>query len=372
MKRILLFLTLLLACVTWRTPALASPDLERVIYADVLATGWADWSWATVNLSASAPTHSGSHSIGVTFAAWEGLYLHKAGVDTLGVSMLRFYIHGGGSGGQALNVFMNLEVNGSPQNGPVLAVPSPAVNAWSEVMIPLASLNPTGARITGITWQDASGHSQPTLYLDDIALVSPEDPQGPALSNASLFPRSVPADGRTTLVVRLQVSDPQGAADIAGVTLDASSLEAGSIALRDDGRSNDGLAGDGVYGATLSVAPGTPAGERFLLLTAQDQAGHQAFLPLGAVNVLATPGGTIPATLPQRTGWGSNAWSETPGEDWQVNSGVPWDYVYQYITYGWEGLGEQLRQPLRPPGMGQGFHADRNRVHGAGRPVELR
>ena len=140
----------------------------------------------------------------------------------------------------------------------------------------------------------------------------------------------------------LQVSDPQGAADIAGVTLDASSLEAGSIALRDDGRSNDGLAGDGVYGATLSMAPGTPAGERFLLLTAQDQAGHQAFLPLGAVNVLATPGGTIPAALPQWTGWGSNAWSETPGEDWQVNSGVPWDYVYQYITYGWEGWGSNF------------------------------
>ncbi len=120
MKRILLLLTFLLACVTWRTPALASPDLERVIYADALATGWEDWSWATVNLSASAPTHSGSHSIGVTFAAWEGLYLHKAGVDTLGVTHLRFYIHGSGSGGQALNVFMNLEVNGSPQNGPAI------------------------------------------------------------------------------------------------------------------------------------------------------------------------------------------------------------------------------------------------------------
>ena len=190
MKRILLFLILLLACVTWRTPALASPDLERVIYADALATGWADWSWATVNLSASAPTHSGSHSIAVTFDAWEGLTLHKADVDTGGVNLLRFYIHGGGSGGQALNVFMNLEVNGSPQNGPAMAVPAPAANSWGEVMIPIASLNPTGATITGITWQDASGHRQATLYIDDIALVSQEDPQGPALSNASLFPRS--------------------------------------------------------------------------------------------------------------------------------------------------------------------------------------
>jgi hypothetical protein len=57
------------------------------------------------------------------------------------------------------------------------------------------------------------------------------------------------------------------------------------------------------------------------------------------LNVLAPPGGDIPPELPQRLGWGSNAWDEDPGDDWQVNSGVAWDYVYQYITYGWESWG---------------------------------
>ena len=90
------------------------------------------------------------------------------------------------------------------------------------------------------------------------------------------------------------------------------------------------------------MPPGTPAGERFLLLTAQDQAGHRSNLPLGALNVLAAPGGAIPAALSQRIGWGSNAWSETPGQDWQVNSGVPWDYVYQYITWDWESWGNNF------------------------------
>ena len=120
---------LLLASMIWSAPGLASPDLARVIYDDALATGWQNWSWAVVNLSASSPTHSGSHSIAVTFDAWEGLYLHKAGVDTLGVTHLRFYTHGGESGGQAMNVFMNLEVNGNPQNGPAIAVPLPVANA---------------------------------------------------------------------------------------------------------------------------------------------------------------------------------------------------------------------------------------------------
>jgi hypothetical protein len=51
--------------------------------------------------------------------------------------------------------------------------------------------------------------------------------------------------------------------------------------------------------------------------------------------VLAPAGSQIPSALPQHIGWGSNAWSETPGQDWQVNSGVPWNYCYQYITYDW-------------------------------------
>ena len=92
-----------------------------------------------------------------------------------------------------------------------------------------------------------------------------------------------------------------------------------------------------VYGyfAALTVAPGAPRGELSLLVSARDQAGHIASLALGAFDVLGAPGGSIPAGLPQRLGWGTNQWSETPGQDWQVNSGVPWDYVYQYITYEW-------------------------------------
>ena len=77
-----LTLVLLLTSLLWLTPGLASPDLTRVIYADALAAGWQNWSWATVSFSATSPVYSGSHSIAITFDAWEGLYLHKAGVDT--------------------------------------------------------------------------------------------------------------------------------------------------------------------------------------------------------------------------------------------------------------------------------------------------
>jgi hypothetical protein len=321
-----------------------SPALTKIIFDDALAPGWDNWSWAQVNLTNTTPVHSGANSIAVTFGAWQGLYLHKAGADSLGTTHLRFFVHGGTAGGQQLNVFMNLEVSGQNQNGPSVAIPAPPANNWAEVDIPLSQLNPSGATITGITWQSASGSSQPKMYFDDIALVSTESPDGPQLSQGYLFPRSAPADGITTILSRVKVTDPQGLGDIASVRLDAGTLGRESILLKDDGRSNDGQAGDGTFGTALTIAPGTPTGEGMLLLTAQDKAGHTTNLPLGAITILGQQGGAFPEPLPQRIGWGSNAWSENPGQDWQVNSGVPWDYVYQYITYGWESWGGSFVQ----------------------------
>lgn len=312
--------------------ALAAP---QAIYADALAASWVDYSWATVNLGATSPTHTGARSIAVSYGAWQGLFLHHPGVSTSGFAKLRFFVHGGSAGGQQLNLYAVRASDGQNEHGPAVAVPPPAAGAWKQVEIALSSLGAANTTITGLVWQDSTGGSQPTLYVDDIALASDESPDGPALSNATLAPRGLPADGTTAAIVRVQVGDPQGLGDIASVALDASALGRGSLALRDDGRSNDGAAGDGVFGAALTVAPGAPRGELSLLVSARDQAGHIASLALGAFDVLGAPGGSIPAGLPQRLGWGTNQWSETPGQDWQVNSGVPWDYVYQYITYEW-------------------------------------
>lgn len=339
MKKLAALLSLVL-WIGWVIPAdQTAPELTRVIYDDALADGWADWSWASVNLNAASPVHSGARSISVVVDAWEGLYLHKAGLDALGTTHLRFFLHGGAAGGQQIQVVLYLDVNGSPQIGPAAAVPPAPAGSWIEVLIPLSALNPAGAAITGIVWQDSSGGTQPAFYLDDIALVSDEDPNAPQLSAPALHPRSIPADGASEAAVWVQVSDPQGAGNIAAVSLDARALGGGLVALRDDGRSADGAANDGVFGAVFKPAAGLGSGEHFLLLTARDLEGHTSALPVGALNILGPPASSIPAALPNRLGWGSNAWSEDPGQDWQVNSGVPWDYVYQYITYGWESWG---------------------------------
>jgi hypothetical protein len=80
-----------------------------------------------------------------------------------------------------------------------------------------------------------------------------------------------------------------------------------------------------------TVAPGTSGGEVMLTLTARDQAGHTSTALAGALAILEPPGGSVPATLPAGPAWGTNQWID----HWQATSGVPWQYVYQYITYSW-------------------------------------
>jgi hypothetical protein len=322
----------------------ASPDWTTAIYDDALAPGWDNWSWgASLNFAATSPVHNGSKSIAVTLDGWGALSLaYPGGADTTGTDQLEFFLHGGSSGGQKLTVWFDLTLSGQTQQGPQISVPAPSANAWEDVQIPLTSLNPAGGTITRINWQSTSGSTQPQFFMDDIRFMSPTSPDAPSLSHASLTPRSIPADGQTELAVRVQVSDPQGLGDISAVTLDASSLGRGIVTLIDDGGHHDAQAGDGIYGAVLTVAQSSPTGERNLGLTAADREGHQSTLPVGTVTILGAAGGAVPASLPQQFGWGSNAWDPDPAQDWQVTSGVPWDYVYQYVTNGWETWGENF------------------------------
>lgn len=304
------------------------------VYTDALAPGWDNWSWATVDLQSTAYAHSGSDSIAVSYDGWTGLQLHYPELDTTGFTYLRFFINGGAASGQQLQVYA---LTASGQNGPPVSVTvAAAAGAWAEVDIPLSQLGIANTTFTGLVWQGTTNGSQPTLYLDDIALAANVDANAPTLSAGYLLPRGIPADGLTQAIVRVLVGDPQGLSDVVSVTLDGSEVGRGLITLRDDGWSNDGLAGDGVFGAAFTVPPGTPAGDHTLVVSAQDREGHLASLRLGAFDVYAAPSGSIPSALAQHIGWGTDAWSDQPGQDWQVNSGVPWNYVYQYITWGWD------------------------------------
>ncbi len=336
----LIFLLMMLSVVSGFTPLpVITASSSTAIYSDGLAANWHDWSWTSRDLAATSPVYAGTKSIAVNFGAWGGLSFYKADVDATGMTHLQFYLHGGSVGGQRMNVYFNFEGGSS---GPAVSIPAAIANTWQRIAIPLSALNPAELPVNRITWQDANGSSQPTIYLDEIALVSDIPADAPQISDGYFHPRSIPADGSTALIVRAQVYDPQGSSDIVSVSLDGRELGSGTVLLKDDGLSNDGAAGDGVYGVAITASGGVTPREVNLRISAMDVAGHSSLAFVGKLTVLGNPGGSIPAGLPSHTGWGSNAWSENPADDWQKNSGVPWDYVYQYITWGWEGWGGQF------------------------------
>ncbi len=143
----------------------AAPTAETFIYNDALAGGWENWSWGgNYNLNNASPVLSNTTaSIAATITeAWGGFYIHtNSPVSTAGYQYLRFWIHGGTTSGQRINVSLESDTK---------IVLTLTANTWTKVEIPLTSLGSPSV-IGDITWQDNQGNSQATFYLDAVSLV---------------------------------------------------------------------------------------------------------------------------------------------------------------------------------------------------------
>jgi len=67
---------------------------NQTIYDDSLENGWANWSWATVNLTNAGPVHTGSKSISVTAGAWQALYFSHNAFDPSTFTNVSFWVNG--------------------------------------------------------------------------------------------------------------------------------------------------------------------------------------------------------------------------------------------------------------------------------------
>lgn len=181
-QRCLAIFALLLFPFSPAVPEIVAAD-DIPVYVDVLAAAWEDWSWdTTVNFSNPSPVHGGTASISATFtAAWGGLYLRTtAPLLAADYEAVRFWIHGGGSGGQSI-AFKIIDAANGNWDSAVAIVPS--AGAWTEVTVALTDVG-SPSTIGGLVWQDGSGSSQPAFYLDDITAIARTGPPPdlPALS----------------------------------------------------------------------------------------------------------------------------------------------------------------------------------------------
>src|SRR5664280_343742 len=164
-----LFIFILSASLTRPGVALAQ---SQAIYTDSLVNGWSDGSYNSArNYATTSPIHSGSDSITVTItSAWGALQLQHAAMSSSAYSSLSFWLNGGTSGGQQLQLYGNL--GGVAQSGRFY-LNTPVADTWQLYTVPLSALGVANTmNFTGFAIQDSVGSPESTFYVDDIQLVS--------------------------------------------------------------------------------------------------------------------------------------------------------------------------------------------------------
>ncbi|MEJ0090679.1 MAG: glycoside hydrolase family 44 protein [Limisphaerales bacterium] len=149
---------------------------DHAVYTDSLQNGWQDWGWATHNYANTSPVHSGNNSASVIIATanYDGLQIYHTDLDSMPYTNLSFWINGGASGGQQLQVYGLLHV-GTTANASATSVSlgNLQANTWQHITLSLSSLGVANkANFTGFVIQSRIGAVQPVFYVDDISLIT--------------------------------------------------------------------------------------------------------------------------------------------------------------------------------------------------------
>ncbi len=164
----------------WLTTTSIIAQTDQAVYTDGLQNGWQNWSWAADNITNTNPVHSGSDSISVTCSNYQAVYFHNPAFAPTLYTNLVFWINGGPTGGQPLQV--NAANNANNVVYPGYALPSvPGGNVWQQYIVPISALGITNGA-DGFWIQESGGNAIPTFYLDDISLQA-APPGGPNPTN---------------------------------------------------------------------------------------------------------------------------------------------------------------------------------------------
>jgi hypothetical protein len=164
---------LVVSCLLVAMPGRGQTD--QPIYGDSLQNSWQDWSWScTNNFNNTSVVHSGAKAISVTLTAgYAAFSLHHADMDSSPYASLSFWINGGATGGQRVQLAGLLgDANGGTVAGTTNLAPL-AANTWRQVTVSLSALGVANQPTFTRFWlQDQTGSAQPVFYLDDIILIA--------------------------------------------------------------------------------------------------------------------------------------------------------------------------------------------------------
>ncbi len=149
------------------------------VYADALANGFSDQSWANgadYDLANTAPVHGGSDSIRFTPDVWGGLQFVANGSEFnfIDYQSLSFWVHGGsgaGAGEQTIWVVITDNYDAVSATIDVASLVPGGVllpDAWQLATLDFNEAALTVGTFNGINIMDGTGTLQHELYIDDI------------------------------------------------------------------------------------------------------------------------------------------------------------------------------------------------------------
>jgi hypothetical protein len=161
--------------------AFSTPPVQAqnmFIYSNALVNNWQSWGWCTLNYNNTSPVYTGcTYSISVTIpGGWQGIQIWHPEMSSTPYANLSFWLNGGSSGGQHLQIYALEYINSTNENQQVhtpIALTAPEASTWVQYTVPLSSLGASNlANFTGFVIQDSAGTSEPTFYLDNIELTT--------------------------------------------------------------------------------------------------------------------------------------------------------------------------------------------------------
>ena len=149
----------------------AGAQASLPIYTNYLVNGFQNYSWATVNFS-TVYDQSNCVSV-VNNTNYQAVYFGHVNFNTSPYNALDFWINGGSSGGQQVQVAGALNGN-APTD---YSLGKLHTNTWQHFTIPLSSLDVTGAtNCSGFWIQGASNDPQPAFYVCNMQLLAAPAP----------------------------------------------------------------------------------------------------------------------------------------------------------------------------------------------------
>ncbi|MGP8201349.1 MAG: YDG domain-containing protein [Limisphaerales bacterium] len=146
---------------------------QMEIYSNALVNGWENYSYnSTIVLNNTLPVYNGcSDSVSVTITSAYGAFVpYIAPMSDTAYSSISFWLNGGTSGGQHLQLYGNEGTGPTPQS-PRVSLGTIAANTWSNYTVTLSALGVSNvSNFSGFAIQDSAGTSEPTFYLDNIVL----------------------------------------------------------------------------------------------------------------------------------------------------------------------------------------------------------